>query len=363
VTGPIDPRSRGDGRNVDAAKGILSGEAADQTAPGERAESKGGTEDVLSGSLASSYPSQDEPTYYDRPVVKEPVWIPAIPAYFYLGGVAGAAATLGLAADLAGGDHVDDLVTACRRVAAGSALAGTALLVTDLGRPERFLNMLRVFRKSSPMSVGSWILATFAPAAAAAAVTRGRSGSLGKAGDVAAAVSGSLGPGLAGYTGVLLANTVVPAWAEGGSELPPLFISSAVSAAASLLEPFSWNESEGRTIRFFGVAGKAADLVLAERYERSLGRVEGVAETLTTGVPGSLWRLAKAAMGASLVLSLLPGRGRVKNIATGLFGSVGGVATRFAIFRAGKASTKDPRLTFRSQRQALEGGAHAAARG
>src|SRR5918912_3378961 len=95
-------------------------------------------------------------TYYDRPVLKEPVWIWAVPAYFYVGGVAGAAATLGAVTALSRDDDLEVLARRCRALAAGGTVAGSALLVYDLGRPERFLNMLRVFRPSSPLNVGSW---------------------------------------------------------------------------------------------------------------------------------------------------------------------------------------------------------------
>ena len=35
------------------------------------------------------------------------------------------------------------------------------LLIVDLGRPMRFLHMLRVFKPTSPLSVGSYILSPF----------------------------------------------------------------------------------------------------------------------------------------------------------------------------------------------------------
>ncbi|MGB9185338.1 MAG: NrfD/PsrC family molybdoenzyme membrane anchor subunit, partial [Solirubrobacteraceae bacterium] len=94
-------------------------------------------------------------SYYGRPILKEPVWEWEIPTYFFTGGLAGASATLGLIADVAGNEQL-------ARSAWSAAVAGIAvspaLLVSDLGRPECFLNMLRVVKVTSPMSVGSWIL-------------------------------------------------------------------------------------------------------------------------------------------------------------------------------------------------------------
>jgi len=86
------------------------------------------------------------------------VWIWAVPAYFYAGGVAGASAILAAAAGRLGGDDTENLVVRARWIAAVSGGAGSVLLIHDLGRPRRFLHMLRVFRPTSPMSVGSWIM-------------------------------------------------------------------------------------------------------------------------------------------------------------------------------------------------------------
>src|SRR5205823_11154878 len=146
----------------------------------------------------------DGQTYFDRPVLKEPVWIWAVPAYFSVGGVAGAAAVLGAAAQLLGHDELRGLVRRCRVIAAAGTALGTAFLIEDLGRPGRFLNMLRVFRPTSPLSVGSWVLAPAAVLSAGSAVLPG------PIGDAAGLGSGALGGPLATYTSILLTNTAVP---------------------------------------------------------------------------------------------------------------------------------------------------------
>src|SRR5918993_3586740 len=107
------------------------------------------------------------PSYYDLPLLKSPVWTWEVPAYFFVGGAAGAAAVIGAAATASGGRS--DLVRDARWIAAAGAAASAPLLIADLGRPERFLNMLRVFKLRSPMSVGAWTLVAFSNAAAAAA--------------------------------------------------------------------------------------------------------------------------------------------------------------------------------------------------
>ena len=98
-------------------------------------------------------------TYYDRPILKQPVWIWTVPAYFYVGGVAGAALVLGAVAQLTGDSELRRLVGTCRSIGAAGHVIGSALLIYDLGRPSRFFNMLRVFNPKSPLSIGSWILA------------------------------------------------------------------------------------------------------------------------------------------------------------------------------------------------------------
>ena len=107
-----------------------------------------------------------ETGYYGIHLLKEPQWTPEIPLYFFVGGVAGSAAVIGAAADWLGKDP--KLAQSARWVAFGGGLASTALLIHDLGRPSRFLNMLRVFKVQSPMSVGAWTLAAFGGSTAAA---------------------------------------------------------------------------------------------------------------------------------------------------------------------------------------------------
>src|SRR5205823_3968662 len=114
-----------------------------------------------------SHQSRSSPSYYDHPMLKQPVWIWSIPAYFYAGGVAGISATLGAAAQVIAPRSMRSLILRARWVAAGGGVLSAALLIHDLGRPARFLNMLRVFRITSPMSMGSWILTIFSSAAAA----------------------------------------------------------------------------------------------------------------------------------------------------------------------------------------------------
>ncbi len=107
-------------------------------------------------------------SYYGRPVIKEPVWKnPDVPGYLFLGGLAGASSVLAAGAQLSG---YRPLARAAKISALGAISLSAVALINDLGRPARFVNMLRVFKPSSPMSVGSWLLAGYGPVAGAAAV-------------------------------------------------------------------------------------------------------------------------------------------------------------------------------------------------
>src|ERR671939_1117258 len=113
-------------------------------------------------------PEEEVRSYYGRPVIKEPVWEWEIPWYFFAGGLAGASSGLALVARLAGNDR---LARRALLTALGGATVSPVLLIRDLGRPDRFYNMLRVFKPTSPMSMGTWILTSFGPSAWIAAAT------------------------------------------------------------------------------------------------------------------------------------------------------------------------------------------------
>src|SRR5437867_9297075 len=108
--------------------------------------------------LATASPSGGRPGYYGEPVVRPPVWTWEIPVYFFIGGLSGMAAVIALAGLIF---HRNDLARAAMWLAAIGAVFAPVLLTADLGRPRLFLNMLRVFKYRSPMSVGAWIVSIF----------------------------------------------------------------------------------------------------------------------------------------------------------------------------------------------------------
>ncbi len=331
-------------RDIDQTIGTLSGEAAGQ---------RSGREVALRAQAFPYVPSRQPangPSYYDRPMLKDPTWIWSIPTYFYVGGVAGVGAALGAAAQLCAPDSMRSLVTRSRWVGAVGGAVSAALLIHDLGRPERFLYMLRVFRVSSPMSMGSWILSAFSTCVGGAAVLpigprffRPLAAPLGF-------LSGLLGLGLSGYTGVLISQTAVPVWQVSYRIMPVLFLASGTAAAAAFFDFFHLNPQETAAIERFGTMGKITELLAAVALEHNASRVERVARPLKTGFSGFLWQTAKVLTAAGIIISILPGKSRGKRISSGLIGTAASLCLRFGIFYAGKASVRDPRASFEQQR-------------
>ena len=292
---------------------------------------------------AAMVPRAETTSYYGRPVIKAPVWKWEVPTYFFSGGLAGASAVLGCAAD-AGGNR--PLARRAWLVALAAVSASPPLLVSDLGRPRRFLNMLRVLKVTSPMSVGSWVLAGTGPTTMLATAHELR-GWFPRAGPLAKVVSAALGSALATYTGVLVADTAVPVWHEGRAELPFVFAGSAMASAGAAGAVLTPRTHAGPARRLL-VAGAALEVGAMHIMER---RLEGLAEPYRSGRSGGFTRAAKAltAGGAALVT----GRGRRSRLAAGLGGAAvlaGAVCQRWAVFEAGKASARDPRYTVEPQR-------------
>ncbi|MGH4015126.1 MAG: NrfD/PsrC family molybdoenzyme membrane anchor subunit [Pseudonocardiaceae bacterium] len=291
-------------------------------------------------------PDAEFSSYYGRPVIKSPVWQATdIAGYLFLGGLAGASSLLGAGAQATGRTG---LATVAKTGAGGAALLSLAALIHDLGRPARFLHMLRVVKVSSPMSIGSWLLAGYVPLAgvAGASAVSGRASRIGATATAGAAL---LGPAVAAYTAALISDTAVPAWHDGYREMPFVFVGSAAEAAGGLglLAAPLHETGPARTFAAFGVA---TELVAAQRMEHRLGLV---AEPYRTGRSGGLMRTAKALSVAGAAGALLGRRSRVVSRLSGAALLAASAATRWGIFTAGNASAQDPKYTVIPQRQRL----------
>src|SRR5215475_5967110 len=164
-------------------------------------------------------PIPRKPGYYGQPVVRPPVWTWEIPVYFFVGGLGGMSAVIAFGAMLF---HRFDVAGTGLWVAAIASVISPILLILDLGRPHLFINMLRVFKPQSAMSMGAWVLAAFGmcvvPGLTALELQTVHvfSGAIDQILGIAAGIlivgSAIFGTLLATYTGVLIGATAVPAW-------------------------------------------------------------------------------------------------------------------------------------------------------
>src|SRR5439155_13855630 len=294
------------------------------------------SEERLDELRRNAQPMTPQRGYYGLPLLKEPVWTWEVPAYFFVGGAAGAAAVLGAAAQLTGADR--GLVSDARWIAAAGSALSAPLLVADLGRPERFLNMLRVFKVQSPMSVGAWTLTafgTFASAALFADEMRKRTRlPVQLIGDASAILSAATGLLMATYTGVLIGATAIPVWSKHVSVLPLHFGTSALASAVSMLELAGHNE---QALNILGLAAAALETYIGYRIESDRSEAS---DPLRRGPTGITTRIGGFFSGP-LPLLLRIGRFRKAAAASSLLGSL---ITRMAWVDAGKASSRDLRV-------------------
>jgi hypothetical protein len=297
----------------------------------------------------SRVPDAEFSSYYGRPVIKEPAWgAPDIAGYLFLGGLAGASSMLAAAAEVSG---YGELARVAKVGALGAISLSAVALVHDLGRPGRFVNMLRVFKPTSPMSVGSWLLSAYGPAAGAAAVSE-VTGILPGAGRAATLGAGLLGPAIATYTAALICDTAVPAWHEGYREMPYVFAGSAASAAGGL-GLLAVHPADAGPARNLAVLGATVELIAKRQLLARLARPgeQSLAEPYETGTTGAILRLAEFLTAGALVGAVLGRTSRAVSALSGASLVAASAMTRLGIFEAGMASARDPKYTVVPQRR------------
>lgn len=341
-----------------SVRGAVTGAARDLAKGGQRGwlnRDGGGRRE------APAVPDAEFSSYYGQPIVKPVPWDYKISAYLFLGGIAGTSGIIQAGASATGNTV---LQRNSRLVAmVGVGLSGIAL-VADLGRPERFLNMLRTVKLTSPMSVGTWILTAYAgfgsvttakevldllPSRGPLPVLFRLTGALETPSTVGQAL---MGAPLAAYTAVLLADTAHPVWHESRRELPFVFVGSAALASGGvqmILTP----TAHAAPVRRLALLGVATDLVAMHRLEHHLEELD-IDEPITSGEGAGKLRLAKALVVAGGLGTLLSGRSRVLAVASGAALAAASALTRFGIVEAGIESAKDPKYTVRVQRAHLE---------
>jgi len=297
----------------------------------------------------STYGGRPVRSYHGQPVIKEPVWTWEIPVYLYTGGLAGASAGLAHLAELRG-----ERVLARRAWAVALAANGVSplLLMADLGRPLRALNMFRMFKVTSPMSVGSWILLANGNATGLAAANAWL-GLFPRLAAVAAPAAATLGLSLSTYTAALIANTAVPVWHQARRELPVVFAAgAALSAGAAAMA--ATPPRHAAAARRLALGGALFELGSKEVMQRRLGEL---GEPYRHGAPALFGHLSRGCLAVGGLLAAGPARrSRPAAVAAGALLSAGALAARWSVFKAGFASAADPRYVVGPQRAGIERG-------
>ncbi len=290
-----------------------------------------------------------ETGYYGIPLLKEPAWTWEIPLYFFVGGASGAAAVVGAIANYTGADR--KLIRDAELIAAAGTILSPLLLIADLGKPSRFLNMLRVFKPQSPMSVGVWTLVGFSGGASAAAFAGflqdrfGPSLPLRIIENAGQAVSMAFGLPFSNYTGVLIGASVIPVWNENVGNLPGHFGASGLSAAVGILELMGNDKS--RALQILGIGAASVECWEGWRIE---SQNKPALEPLKRGVSGKIVRTGGMLSGpvplALRVLSLFAGNKRSRDLRRFAAASAiaGSLLTRVGWLHAGHVSARDWRL-------------------
>jgi protein NrfD len=293
--------------------------------------------------------SAEPPTYYDRPVLKAGHWGFLVATYFFVGGIAGAAQVIASVVDLVGSRRDRQLVSAGRYLALAGALLSPVLLIADLQTPSRWYNMLRIYRRSSAMSIGSWTAA----AQLAVDVFGVRSGRpIARWAGLPAAVCGAM---LAAYSGTLLAATSVPLWSSAYRTLSPLFALSGTATASAALSLIMRRARAPRQVmrrldRLSLLAG-LAELALAIEQERSWQRA-GVSAPLDEPALSAGYRLGSLGLGivGPLLVHLaqvLTGRELPSvSLVAALSALLGGYCQRAVLVLGGRRSVERPRDYF-----------------
>jgi hypothetical protein len=313
-----------------------------------RKEAKHGTVVQGRGVDVAGGPIPKHVGYYGEAVVRPPVWTWEIPLYFFVGGAAGMAPLLACAGFCL---RMFDFVHVALWIAFAGSIISPILLVMDLGRPELFYNMLRVFKYQSPMSMGAWILSIFGALTFPAwllfelyfyhAFAPSVDPLILIIAGIFTAGSAVAGLGLATYTGVLIGATVVPAWFLHRILLPLHFGTAGLGSAVAILE------LAGFYIRPLFLLGMAVSIVETLLWIWLEFDRHGAADrALHEGSSGWMIR------GGEILSGPLPIIFRLTNLVplaaiSFLFGAC---LSRFGWISAGRVSGKDPEAVFASQR-------------
>ena len=306
-------------------------------------------------------PGREDRNYYGIPPIKHAHWTWQIPVYFWIGGIGAGVHLFSTIAQILG--HRDGaLARASRYTLLGTMILSPILLIWDLGRPERFYNMLRVVKLRSPMSSGSWALTIFGVLSGLiAAAQAARDGLLGRENILVrlvktfipdrllSVVALPVGLYVGLYSGILLSATSVPMWARNFLLMGPTFLSSGLSTGLSaisfILHLGDWGEK--KTLEGLRRTERVSLVLEGGLLVASLARMGRWGKPLYSKELAPLF-LGGAVLGGVLApFALLSGREtRGKSLLSSVLALLGGLALRFAMIEGGRLSARDPQATF-----------------
>jgi protein NrfD len=307
----------------------------------------------------------DIPTYYDLPPLKQSLYGWKVSAYIWVAGIAGSSQILATIGEFTDRNSYAGIIRNGRYIALAGSVVGSVLLIVDLHTPSRFYNMLRIFRPTSPMSIGSYVLTSFGALSAGLAAAQlardlgAGGGALDRAATIAQIPAAMTGAAMSTYTGALLAATSAPVWAALPKLLPASFGASAMASAAAALSLLAGG-SERETLHRVELVASTIELALVAMLpgrlrEKGIATRIGVAPVLAMAATPLLHQIAGAIE--------RPGAGdtaaqtRAAQTRAVRFGKASAVAVlagafllRHLVLRAGNESAKRPRDYFRFSR-------------
>src|SRR5215208_2060986 len=305
-------------------------------------------------------PRREDKNYYGIPPIKHAHWTWQIPIYFWVGGIGAGTHLFSTVAQLLG--HEDEaLKRASRYTVLVTMILSPILLIWDLGRPERFYNMLRILKLRSPMSTQSWSLFTFGNLAGLLAARQAaEDGVLGRNAlsrlairlipeRLLSVLALPFGMFVGFNTGNLISATSVPMWARNWMLMAPTFLTSGLSTALSLLSLVLHlgHMGEKKTLRALRRAEKATLVLEAVLFAASLARMSRWSKPLFSRKIAPLFVGGGILAGIAAPMALLFGReARGKSIVASVLVLLGGLAFRFAMIMGGRISADDPEAYF-----------------
>lgn len=302
----------------------------------------------------------DGTTYYDRPALKPSYYKWLIAWYFLLGGISGAAGVLAAVGEWVGRGREEVMVRVARYVALVTILISPVLLIKDIHTPQRFYNMLRIFRRTSPLSIGTWTATFYGLLIGLTALGQGASDfahlawgrRLARALSLPVALVGSL---MTTYTATVLSATSVPLWVALSRQLPVLFASAATSTTIAtlslILSGIRGTERTQERLEKLALVATGTELAALAATERQL-RATGMTQPLQEPKIAPAYRFGVWGVGLLLPLALhaaqlASGRhARPVSILASLATLVGGFSLRAVILFAGNRSALLPELYF-----------------